>query len=112
MKKVDIDELTIGEVKQLTAMFGTNANSHSIAVGEPVLIRTVTHYFTGRVRAVTASDIVLDDAAWIADTGRFADALKTGKLNEVEPYPSHVIISRGGVIDITPWEHDLPRKQK
>jgi hypothetical protein len=110
---MDIDALTIGEAKQLTALLGgPSRQSHSIKVGEKYIIRTVTLYFTGRVTAVTDSDIVLEDAAWIADAGRWADTLETGKLNEVEPYPAGTIVARAGVIDVTPWDHELPRSQK
>ena len=109
---MNIDELTIREAKKLASIFSNGGQDHSLLVGENVFIRTVTLYFTGRIKSVTASDIVLEDAAWIASTGRWADALKTGKLDEVEPYPSRVIVSRAGIIDVTPWTHDLPREQK
>ena len=41
------------------------------------------------------------DAAWIADTGRFADSLKTCEFSEVEPFPQgrEVIVGRSAVID-------------
>ena len=75
----------------------------------PVLIRTVTHYLTGRVVDVTSQEIVLEDAAWIASTGRFEQALRTGELDEVEPFPSgRVIVGRGAIIDCAAWSHDLP----
>ena len=60
--------------------------NHSFDVGKSYLIRSVTMYYTGRLASVTDTDLVLEDAAWIADTGRFATALKTGELNEVEPF--------------------------
>jgi hypothetical protein len=80
-------------------------------IGKNVLVRTVTNYYTGRLTACE-SYLHLQEAAWIADTGRFADALKTGKLNEVEPYPADCWVSSGAVVDITEWGHDLPRTQK
>jgi len=81
--------------------------------GSSVLIRTVTHYYTGRVKQVTPLWIVIEDAAWIADTARFADALLKGTLNEVEPYPNGpVYIAIGAVVDICEWRHALPREQK
>lgn len=82
--------------------------------GSNVFIRTVTHYFTGHVERVTKSWIILSQAAWIADTGRFSEALKTGRLNEVEPYPDDgvVRVARDGVIDAAPWKHSLPREMK
>jgi hypothetical protein len=86
-----------------------------IAVGNKVFIRTVTHYLTGKIEEVGTQELVLSDAAWVADTGRFADALKTGteKLLEVEPFPDgHVAVGRGAIIDCAMWNGDLPRGVK
>lgn len=80
-------------------------------IGQAYLFRLVTLYYTGRVVKVTPKEIILEDAAWIADTGRFSDALKTGKLNEIEPIGT-VIIGRGAVIDASLWTHKLPMEQK
>ncbi len=83
-----------------------------LSIGRAVLLRTVTHYFTGRVALLKASEIVLTEAAWIADTGRWHNALKDGTLNEVEPFVGPVSINRGAVIDVTEWKHPLPKAQK
>jgi len=83
-----------------------------IKVGNKVLIRTVTHYHTGRIIEIQKDHLVLDKAAWIADTGRFTDALDTGKLNEVEPFKSPVAVFIAAIIDVTNWSHDLPEAQK
>jgi hypothetical protein len=83
-----------------------------LSVGKAVLIRTVTHYYTGRVAQVKAHEIVLRDAAWIADTDRFHDALKTGTLSEVEPFVGPVSVNRDALVDVTEWKHALPREQK
>ena len=85
---------------------------HSLEIGKAYLIRTVTMAYTGRVVAVTDTDIVLENAAWIADTGRYHEALVDGSLNEVEPYPDQVIVGRGGLIDAAQWSHPLPREAK
>lgn len=83
-----------------------------LAVNNNVLIRTVTHYQTGRIVQITEHEVILADAAWIADTGRFATALETGKLGEVEPFPDVVSVNRGAIVDVTSWKHPLPRDQK
>jgi hypothetical protein len=83
-------------------------SNHSFVIGESYFIRTVTMHFTGRLIAITETDLVLEDAAWIADSGRFSEALSEGRLGEVEPYPHQVIIGRAGIIDASVWRHDLP----
>ena len=80
-------------------------------IGKNVLVRTVTHYYTGKLASCEAW-MKLDDAAWIADTGRFSDALKNGNLNEVEPYPGSCFVSAGAVVDVSEWAHELPRTRK
>lgn len=102
--------LSIDDLRQLLA--GQSAQSHSFEIGKSYLIRTVTMSYTGRVVTVTGSDVMLDDAAWIADTGRYADSLKSGTLSEVEPYPSRVAVARGAIVDFAEWKHPLPRDQK
>lgn len=81
-------------------------------LGEQYLIRTVTMIQTGRLVYLDDKELVLEDAAWIADTGRFGEALATGKLNEVEPFPAEVGINRAAIIDFAIWKHDLPRTVK
>ena len=98
---MDIDSLTLGQIKQLTAALGARPTENSAwEVGKIYLIRTVTMIDTGRLVAVTEHELVIEDAAWIADTGRFSDALVSAEFGEVEPFPSgRVIIGRGSVID-------------
>lgn len=85
-----------------------------VRMGNTVYIRTVTHHYTGKIVLLTKDEIVLHDASWVADSGRWADALRTGILNEVEPYPDGVLVSvnRGAGCDVSDWKHALPRTQK
>jgi len=108
-----LDDLTLGEVKQLTAMLnGKFVTDHPWAIGENYLIRTVTMIDTGRLVAVTEHELVIEDAAWVADTGRFSDAVQKAIFGEVEPFPpGQVIIGRGSVIDAVRIKQ-LPREQK
>ena len=91
-----------------------NTANSAWEIGKNYLIRTVTMIDTGRLVAVTDHELVLEDAAWIADTGRFADAI-SGKIDflEVEPYPEgrRVIVGRGAVIDAVEIGV-LPRTQR
>jgi hypothetical protein len=93
-------------------MASRKVSKNPIKLGNPVLIRTVTLYYTGRIVEITKDEIVLEDAAWIADTGRFSDALLTGVLNEVEPFVDPVAIGRGSIVDVTHWRKELPRTRK
>ena len=101
-------QLSLDDIRQLV----NSGKSHSFEIGKAYLIRTVTMHYTGRVVAVTDSDVLLDDAAWIADTGRFADCLASGELSEIEPYPGRVTVCRGAMVDFCEWKHPLPRVQK
>lgn len=88
---------------------------HSKAkVTRNLFIRTVTNYYVGELVSMDAREIVLRNAAWIADTGRFANFLQTGNANEVEPYPDgmEVHVNVGGLIEYVDWPHALPRIQK
>ncbi len=98
---MDIEKLTIGEAREIARLFTvTPADDHPWEVGENYLIRTVTMIDAGKLVRVTNQELVLKDASWIADTGRFADALEKLNFNEVEPFPAgYVIIGRGSVID-------------
>ena len=82
-------------------------------VGKNYLVRTVTMIDTGRLVSFDDHELVLADAAWIADTGRWADALKSSDFSEVEPFPDgrEVIINRGAIVDAVEID-TLPRKQK
>lgn len=81
-------------------------------VGECYYIRTVTHHQTGRVKKIVGDFLVLEDAAWIADSGRWKDAIESGNLNEVEPVECDVFVNMTSVIDAYEWSHRLPRQQK
>jgi hypothetical protein len=77
--------------------------------GKNVFVRTVTHYYTGHLAAIEDGWLILGNAAWVVDTGRFGEALATGELSEVEPYPGACLVAAGAVVDMCEWTHDLPR---
>lgn len=81
-------------------------------IGDAIFIRTVTHHQVGRVRTIGQDYIVLDEASWVADDGRFSVALSTGKLNEIERCPSWCMVGRGAIVDVFPWGHELPKDTK
>lgn len=86
----------------------TTPGSTSLQVGETVFIRTVTMYFVGVIDSITDTDLVLSEVSWIADTGDFKYTLNKGTLKTYVRYPSTCTVMRGGIIDVSPWTHDLP----
>jgi hypothetical protein len=80
--------------------------------GRAVIIRTVTYHYTGRITEIKDGFVTLEDAAWIADSGRWAAALTTGNLSEVEPFPGNVAVSLAAIVDVSPWMHQLPRETR
>ena len=80
------------------------------AVGDKVLIETPAKYWSGRVVTVDAMAIRLVEAAWVASTGRFAQAIKSGEMDEVEPC-GVVTVACAAVMAILPLPK-LPAVQK
>lgn len=110
-----LDDLTIGEARELSRMFSTPTGpvtQLACYCGKAVVIRTVTHYYTGRVLSVDGFGIQLGNAAWIPDTGRWWNFLTSGKASEVEPYPGPVMVSLAAIVDLCEWTHELPGAQK
>jgi hypothetical protein len=109
---MNIDKLTITIARQIAGLFSGQKNSNPYRIGANYFVRTVTHHHTGRLVEVTQQELVLEDVCWIADSGRWADALKSCEFTEVEPFPKgRVIIGRGSVIDAVEIK-TLPTDQK
>jgi hypothetical protein len=113
---INIDELTLGQLKELRLTLGQSPQTsapHPYEVGKNYFLRTVTHHLTGRLVEVGPQELVLEDAAWIADDGRFSDAMATGAFDEVEPYPEgRLIVGRASLIDAKTIPFALPRSKK
>ena len=90
---------------------GVSSRSVDPMVGGKWFIRTVTFHLVGRVVRRAGRFYVLKDASWVADSGRFTDAIKAGSLSEVEPV-GDAIVNGASIVDAFPWLHDLPTKQK
>lgn len=92
-----------------------SAPKAAFEVGKTYLFRGVTMYQVGTVVAVFPGEVLLSPAAWVADTGRFNEALKSGVLFEVEPYPPEclpAIVNRGALADASVWPHGVPAEVK
>jgi len=66
---------------------------------------------SGKVVKIIGTMLQLEDASWIADSGRFMDTIKSGELNEVEPLGDW-FVNITSCTDFGLWKHDLPKNQK
>jgi hypothetical protein len=90
-----------------------DSETYPYIIGERYYIEQVTKYFTGRLIGITEKELILDQCAWIASTGRFNVAMANGNFDEVEPFPDGpVFVMRGAGIIVTPWRLILPRVTK
>ena len=57
--------------------------------------------YTGRLVAISDQEFLVDEAAWIPETERWAEFVATGAHREAEPYTKLVVLSRGAMLDVT-----------
>lgn len=112
---MNINELTLEEAKQIITNL-SSTKSHPFEIGKNYFIRTVTMSHVGKLEAVYEDILVFSNTSWIADSGRFSDAMKQGleslPSSEIEPFVNNVFIGRGALIDMTEYNFALPTKQK
>lgn len=80
-------------------------------VGQKWFFRGVTNFLVGKVKNVVYPFVFLEGASWIADTGKFSTFIKDGEANEVEVV-GDAAINLLSVVDMFPWNHELPKKTK
>ena len=86
-----------------------------LRIGNKVLVRTVSYFLIGEIVRIDQGFLMLSEASWVADTGRFHEALQNGTLNEVEPVLTKdgcAEVSLGAIVDVFTWDHALPRAAK
>lgn len=101
---MNLNELTLGQIKEIGSLLGktTAIEDCPFEVGENYLIRTVTFTLTGKIKSKTNAFLVLQDADWIADTGRFSTSLENqDNFSEIEPFKNDAIVSKGSIVDAT-----------
>ena len=86
-------------------------------VGEAYFFRTVTYHTLGKVKKIVGNFLVLEEASWIADSGRFNEFINEGKVyesssSEIEPLEVNPVISLASIVDAFPWKHKMPNKVK
>ena len=112
MKTLEISNETYEKIKdQLLPDEKQEINDLKDLIGKSFFFRTVTYHLLGKVEKIIGQTIELSTASWVADSGRFMNAIKEGTLNEVEPL-GQWFINFNTVTDFGPWEHKLPTEQK
>ncbi len=83
--------------------------------GKAYFVRAIPFYYVGEfdqyVSVGGVPHIRLIKAAWVADTGRFYDAIQTGNFREVEPFPHYVDVPADAEISLITTVN-LPLSQK
>ena len=110
-KTLEISDETWEKIKDQIGINDREISSYEDLVGGKFYFRTVTFHLTGEVKKIVGRFAYLKKAAWIADSGRFMDAIKKGELNEVEPV-GDAFVNLDTVTDFFPWVHRLPEEQK
>ena len=111
-RTIEISNETYEKIKdQLTEEEAHGLSSLDELVGKKYFFRTVTYHLVGKVVERFGSFVHLKDASWIADSGRFMNAIKEGAVKEVEPVGT-AYVNLQSVTDFFPWKHPLPKEQK
>jgi len=111
-KILEVSDETFEKIKdQILADGGKEIDSYQDMVGSKFYFRTVTYHTVGEVKKVVGRYVQLKNASWVADSGRFMNAIKDGTLSEVEPV-GVAFVNMDTVVDFFPWVHPLPKDQK
>ncbi len=111
MPQIEVSDETYEKIKDQLDQDDLRMDVLDDLVGQKWFFRTVTYHLVGRVKKRMGNFLVLEGAAWVADSGRFMQAIKDGKLSEVEPV-GDALVNLSAVTDAFPWRHKLPTEQK
>jgi hypothetical protein len=111
MKRIEISEETYNRIKDQLPGEDYNFTSFKDLIGKKFFFRTVTYHLVGEVVGQLGQFLRLQEASWVAESGRFMNAIQDGVLNEVEPV-GIAFINMETVTDFFPWKHGLPKEQK
>ena len=112
MPTLEVSQETYEKIKdQLQMEEKCNLAGLQDMVGKSFFLRTVTYHMVGTVTRTFGQIVQLENASWVADSGRFMDAIKDGNLLEVEPV-GEWYVNMATVTDFGQWKHALPTEQK
>jgi len=98
--------------KKVVASKKSNKKSIKMLIGKKFFFRLATYHQVGKVVSNPFGMFLeLENASWVADSGRFMQAIQNGELNELEPVGKS-FINIDTCIDFFPWNHELPTFQK
>lgn len=81
------------------------SESAMLEIGKIYLVQTATGFWmAGKVSLETSTYYVLEKAAWIADTGRFHQAVKLSEFSEVEPLARDLLLTKQSIVMATEIE--------
>ncbi len=121
MKTISISDQTWEKIKDQVLEEDDTAleiNELDEFIGKKIFIRTVTYHLVGEVLVGEVKNRIgnlfeLKGASWVADSGRFMNALKDGFSDSAEIEPvGQCYVNIETIIDMFPWKHDLPTEQK
>ena len=77
-----------------------------LKVGATVFVRGNNDHYVGRITAILPGQVVaLEDASWVANSGRLSEFCKNGKAESMEVEPvGRIVQSWDGIIE---WPHKL-----
>jgi len=114
MKKLNVSDETYEIIKgQLQEQEKIEINDLKDLVGKKLFIRTVTYHFVGKVQKIIGNFLQLSNTSWIADSGRFSDAIKDGfgDSAEIEPIGDWWV-NINSFTDFGEWKHELPNNKQ
>jgi hypothetical protein len=98
---------------------GKNEDSHCSDLfeeGKKYFVRTVTYHAVGICKEIREGFLLLDEAMWVADSGRLSDALKEGfnkiDSSELEPFNGILHININSIVDFVEYKPKLIVIQK
>ena len=103
-KTIQVNKVTYVRADSVKPIKGWQSSKkpHAFEIGKRYLFQTVTLYYLGTLKAVTEGELVLGDAAWVADMGKASSFFAGAEPSESEALPQEkdVILSRGAVVAV------------
>ena len=111
-KTLTISDETFELIKdQLKDEEKVNVDEMKDFIGKKVFIRTVTYHLIGKVEKFVGDLMILSKASWVADSGRFNEAIRNGFGSNAEiEYVGDWFVNLKAITDGGFWKHDLPTK--